>query len=75
MAYWTGKSKAHFNKQTNWTSKIFTQVLVFSMKALNEIKELDKISLPTAAFKGDTNMFSSEFREGFVLWSLIMAIQ
>ena len=27
-----------------------------------------------AAFKEDTNMFSNEFREGFGLWSLIMAI-
>ena len=35
-----------------------------------------KISLPTAAFKEeDTNKFSTEFREGFALWSLIMAIQ
>ena len=37
--------------------------------------ELEKISLPTAAFKEDTNKFSTEFREGFGLWSLIMAIQ
>ena len=37
--------------------------------------ELEKISLPTAAFKEDTDMFSTEFREGFGLWSLIMAIQ
>ena len=34
-----------------------------------------KISLPGAAFKEDTNMFSTEFRESFSLWSLIMAIQ
>ena len=38
-----------------------------------------KVSLPTAAFKEDTGMFSpvfsTEFREGFGLWSLIMAIQ
>ena len=34
---------------------------------LNEIEELEKISLSTAAFKEDTNMFSSEFREGFGL--------
>ena len=38
--------------------------------ALNEIEEKEKISLPTAAFKEDANMFSSEFREGFV-WSLV----
>ena len=37
--------------------------------------ELEKISLLTAAFKEDTNKFSTEFREGFGLWSLIMAIQ
>ena len=42
---------------------------------LNEVWELEKISLPTAAFKEDTNMFSSEFRETFGLWSLIMATQ
>ena len=34
-----------------------------------------KISLPTAAFKQDTNMFSTEFREGFGLLYLIMATQ
>ena len=37
--------------------------------------ELEKISLPIAAFKENTNMFSTEFREGFGLWYLIMAIQ
>ena len=37
--------------------------------------ELEKNSLPAAAFKEDTNMFSTEFRKGFGLWSLIMAIQ
>ena len=37
--------------------------------------ETGQISLPTAAFKEDTNMFSTEFREGFGLWSLIMATQ
>ena len=43
---------------------------------LNEIWELEKISVPTAAFKEDINMFSTEFREGFgLLPSLIMAIQ
>ena len=43
---------------------------------LNDIEESAKISLPTTAFKEDTNMFSSEFREeGFGLWFLIMAIQ
>ena len=42
---------------------------------LNKVEELEKISLPTAAFKEDTNMFSSELREGFSFWSLIMAIQ
>ena len=56
-------------------TKIFKQVLLFLLKVL-EIWELEKISLPTAAaFKEDTNMFSTEFREGFGLWSLIMAIQ
>ena len=34
-----------------------------------------KISLPTAAFKEDTDVFSTEFREGFGLWSWIIAIQ
>ena len=32
---------------------------------LDEIKELENISVPTAAVKEDTNMLSSEFREGF----------
>ena len=36
---------------------------------LNETEELEKISIPTAAFKKDTNMFCSEFIEGFDLWS------
>ena len=36
---------------------------------------MEKISLPTAAFKEDTHMFSTEFREGFGLSSLMMAIQ
>ena len=40
---------------------------------LNEIKKLERIYLPTTAFKEDTNMFSFEFEEGF--GSLIMAIQ
>ena len=31
----------------------------------NETEELEKILLPTAAFKEDTNMFSAEFREVF----------
>ena len=42
---------------------------------LNETEDLEKISLLIATFKEDTNMFSSRFREGFDLWSLIMAIQ
>ena len=42
---------------------------------LNEIEELEKNSLPTAAFKDDTDMFSHEFREGCGLLSLIMALQ
>ena len=33
------------------------------------------MSLPTAAFKEDISKFSTEFREGFGLWPLIMAIQ
>ena len=47
-------------------TKIFTQVLLFYESfTLNEIWELEKNSLPTAAFKEDTNKFSTEFREGF----------
>ena len=34
---------------------------------LNEIEELEKISLSKAAFKEDTNVFRSEFQEGFGL--------
>ena len=57
-------------------TKIVTQVLLFLLKGLLQMRwELEKISLPTAAFKKDTNMFSTEFREGFGLWSLIMVIQ
>ena len=33
---------------------------------LNETKELEKISFPTAAFKKDRNMFSTEFRKVLV---------
>ena len=36
---------------------------------VNDVEESEKISLPNVAFKEDTNMFSSEFREGFGLWS------
>ena len=63
-------SKAYFNKQTKWTKKIFTQVLDFLNESftLNEIEQLKKIpSQQLAAFKEDTNMFSSKFREGFDL--------
>ena len=42
---------------------------------LNEIEELEKISLPAAAVTEDTNVFGSEFRKGFGFWSLIMATQ
>ena len=44
-------------------TKIFTQVLLFFIESftLNEIWELKKISPPTAAFKEDTNMLSTEF--------------
>ena len=34
---------------------------------LNEIEKLERIYLPTTAFKEDTNMFSFEFEEGFGL--------
>ena len=51
-------------------TKIFTQVLPFFIKSftLNEIWELEKIYLPTAAFKEDTNKFSTEFRQSFGAW-------
>ena len=39
---------------------------------VNEIQEFGKIFLPTAAFKEYPDMFSSEFTEGFSIWSLIM---
>ena len=57
--------------------KIFTQVLGFFNESsnLNKIKELENISLPTAAVKEDTDMFNSEFREGFGFLSLSIAIQ
>ena len=42
---------------------------------LNETEDLEKMYLPIATFKEDTNMFSSRFRKDFDLWSLIMAIQ
>ena len=34
---------------------------------LNEIEKLERIYLSATAFKEDTNMFSSEFEEGFGL--------
>ena len=50
-------------------TKIFTHVLLFFIESstLNEIWGLEKISFPTAAFKEDTNMFSTEFGENFGL--------
>ena len=42
---------------------------------LNGKVELEKISLPTAAFNEDTNTLNTEFREGFSLWSLPLAVQ
>ena len=57
-------------------TKIFTQFLLFFVESftLNETWELEENSLPTAAFR-EKNMFSTEFREGFGLWSLVMAVQ
>ena len=54
-------------------TKLFKQALVFWSESftLNEIYTgIRKICLPTAAVKEDTNMFSSESREGFgfLLW-------
>ena len=47
-------------------TKILKQVLLFIESfTLNEIRELEKNSFRTAAFKDDTNMFSTEFSEGF----------
>ena len=45
------------------------QVLVFLSESfiLNEIGGIGKNSFPTAAFKEDRSMFSSEFSEGFGL--------
>ena len=40
---------------------------------LNEIGELEKTSLPTAAVKEETTIFSSALNKGFGLWSLTMA--
>ena len=48
---------------------MFTQVL-FSLNEifiLNETEKLERIYLPTTAFKKDTNMFSVEYEEGFGL--------
>ena len=49
---------------------MFTQVLGFfnEIFILNEIEKLERIYLPTTAFKEDTNMFRFEFEEGFCLW-------
>ena len=38
---------------------------------LSETEDFEKISLPTARFKQDINMFCSKFEAGFDLWSLI----
>ena len=71
-----GNHRPAVNKQIRWTTQIFTRVLVFLNESftLNKkeepeknVEELEKNSLPTAAFKKATNMLSSEFREGFGL--------
>ena len=48
---------------------MFTQVLVFLKEIfiLKETEKLERIYLPTTAFKEDTNMFSVEFKECFGL--------
>ena len=47
---------ANFNKQTKWTTKILNASFGFLNEnfTLNEIEELEKISLLTTAFKEDT---------------------
>ena len=50
---------------TKFSRKFYFFVESFT---LNEIWELEENSLPTAAFREDINMFSTEFREGFGLW-------
>ena len=62
----------NFHARFTFLFKVYFFIESFT---LNEIWELEKVSLPTAALKGDTNMFSTEFRESFGLWFLIMAIQ
>ena len=61
--------KAYFSKQTKWTTKAYYASFGFLNEslALNEIEELEGISLPTAAIKEDTGALSSEFREGLSL--------
>ena len=68
--YWTRKSKTCFNKQTKWTTKVLGKFWFFEWKIYFKWnkKSWKKFSLPTAAFKEDTNLFSSEFRECFGLW-------
>ena len=54
--------------QSKRLTKISKQVLLsIESFTLNEIWELEKNFLPTPAFKEDTDMFSTEFREGFGL--------
>ena len=65
-----------FNKQNKRNDKTFHASFTFIESfTLNEIWELEKNSLPIAAFKEDTSICGTEFREGFGLWSLIMAVQ
>ena len=68
-AYWTGKSKTFFNKQKQKGWQKFSRKFYFSYWKFYFKWDIEtgKISLPTAAFKEDTNMFSTEFREGFGL--------
>ena len=59
-------------------TNVFTQVVSFEWKLHFKLERaIGKISvtLPTAAVKEDTNIFSSQLRKGFGLWSLTMAIQ
>ena len=64
-------SSSSKNKRDN---KNFHASFTFYIESFT-LNETGKNSLPIAAFKKDTNILSTEFREDFGLWSLIMAVQ
>ena len=75
-AYWTGKSKTFFNKQKQKGLQKFSRKVYFSYWKFYFKWDMETgKKFPSDSCIQDTDMFSTEFREDFGLWSLIMAIQ